>query len=30
MAAAQNQAGGFRPGSLPPMEEKKEKVGSDD
>jgi limonene 1,2-monooxygenase len=31
IAAAQNQAGGFRPGSLPPMDEgKKEKVGSDD
>ena len=31
MAAGQQQAGGFRPGSLPPMEEmKKEKVGSDD
>jgi limonene 1,2-monooxygenase len=30
IAGAQQQAGGFRPGSLPPMEEKKEKVGSDD
>ena len=31
MAAGQQQAGGFRPGSLPPMEEmKKEKVASDD
>ena len=29
LAAAQ-QSGGFRPGSLPDMDEKKEKVGSDD